>query len=156
MKLTPVLFSCILLSAILPAASPAVDPPNDIDKVDTTTDATKIDSRISLSNEFANKGADSWSDKLKIEGNYAWKLRSDRDSVLDVDLPVKTFNPGDAGGPTVSGLGDLTIGVGHVIDGTGMWRHGIYLEVTLDSATETPLGDGRLRLAPQYISSLRL
>jgi hypothetical protein len=81
-------------------------------------------------------------------------LGPDREVLVQFDLPMAHFRPGDAGGGTDTGLGDIRVALGHVLFGGGL-SHLIRVGAILDTATADALGGRRWALVPGYGISLR-
>jgi len=116
---------------------------------DTGLDATILNSRVALTNEFKDQEFGAAKDTLTLNLAYAFGNRARPDWTAQVDLPVVHYDAGHIRGvESGTGFGDLEIRVGHVIHAEGIFRYAAGLEAEFDTAGGPPLGDGIFRLSP--------
>jgi hypothetical protein len=124
--------------------------PEDADAIpDTGLDATVLNSRVQLANEFKDQEFGAAKDTLTLNLAYAFGNRSRPDWTAQVDLPVVHYDAGNVTGvESGTGFGDVSFRIGHVVHGEGIFRYAAGVEAEFDTAGGPPLGDGIFRLSP--------
>ena len=132
------------------SAETGTSPPEVADAIpDTGLDATILNSRVALTNEFKDQEFGAAKDTLTLNLAYAFGNKARPDWTAQVDLPVVHYDAGHIRGvESGTGFGDLEIRVGHVIHAEGIFRYAAGLEAEFDTAGGPPLGDGIFRLSP--------
>lgn len=127
----------------------------DLDSFNTLRDPTFLASQLTLGAEYRDQDDGAFRYSNVLSGDYAFGSGDQRDWVLSAEVPFISDDPGDAAGSRDSGIGDLKLGLGHIVDGTGRFRWGLGAGVTFDTASEDPFGDGAVKLSPQWGAGYR-
>jgi hypothetical protein len=118
-------------------------------EVDPGLDPTVLHSRVKVQNEFIEQAFDGSQNTTKLLLSYAFGNVARREWTVQLDLPLVAFRGGDFGGaPDATGLGDVEMRIGHVVDGEGHFRWGLGVETQFNTAAQDQLGDGVFRLSP--------
>lgn len=128
---------------------------NDLDTFNTLRDPTFLASQVSFGTDYFYRQDGAFRNRFVLSGDYAFGAQSSRDWVISAEMPLLLDDPGDGNGSRNSGLGDLKLGVGHVLDGIGQFRWGLGAAVTFDTASDDPFGDGALKISPQWGAGYR-
>src|SRR5439155_10611565 len=115
---------------------------------DTGLDATILNSRVQLSNEFKDQEFGAAKDTVTLNLAYAFGNPARRDWTVQVDLPVVGYDAGHTGSESGTGIGDVETRIGHVFRSEGLFRWAAGVEAEFDTAGGPPLGDGIFRLSP--------
>ena len=145
-----VLLLCTLLlglTEVVSASDPCV-PEETLDNFNTLRDPTVLSSNVGLGYSYADRHQDASRNKLTISSAYAFGIGRRKDWVVSAKLPFIHDEPGNSETSQASGLGDLKVGFGHVIDGTGRLRWGLGAAVTFGTASEQQFGDGAVTVSP--------
>lgn len=130
--------------------------PNEAHEPDPGLDPTVLHSRVKFSNEFIEQAFDSSKNTAKLNFSYAFGNPQRRDWTVQLDLPFVAYRGGDQGGsPDASGIGDIQMRIGHVVDGDGVFRWALGVETQLNTAAQPQLGDGIFRLAPTVVFAVQ-
>ncbi len=124
--------------------------PEDADAVpDTGLDATILNSRVALTNEFKDQEFGAAKDTVTLNLAYAFGKTAQPDWTLQVDLPMVHYDAGHLTGvESGTGIGDIQFRIGHVLRSEGLLRYAAGVEAEFDTAGGPPLGDGIFRLSP--------
>jgi hypothetical protein len=115
----------------------------------TGLDATVLNSRVALTNEFKDQEFGAAKDTATLNLAYAFGNTARPDWTVQVDLPVVHYDAGNIKGvESGSGIGDIEFRIGHVIHSEGLFRYAAGVEAEFDTAGGPPLGDGIFRLSP--------
>ncbi len=157
--MTALTASCLLVSTARggdfamvekkPGETAASTPENGDAFPDAGLDATILNSRMTLTNEFKDQEFGAAKDTVTLNLAYAFGNTARRAWTAQVDLPVVYYDAGNIKGvESGTGFGDLEIRFGHVIHAEGIFRYAAGLEAEFDTAGGPPLGDGIFRLSP--------
>jgi hypothetical protein len=115
----------------------------------TGLDATVLNSRVQLTNEFKDQAFGAAKDTATLNLAYAFGNAGRPDWTVQVDLPVVHYDAGHVTGvESGTGIGDIEFRIGHVIRSEGLFRYAAGVEAEFDTAGGPPLGDGIFRLSP--------
>jgi hypothetical protein len=124
--------------------------PEDADAVPNTgLDATVLNSRVQLTNEFKDQEFGAAKDTATLNLAYAFGKTAWPDWTAQMDLPVVRYDAGHViGVESGTGIGDIEVRIGHVVRSEGVFRWALGCEAEFDTAGGPPLGDGIFRLSP--------
>jgi hypothetical protein len=114
----------------------------------TGLDATILNSRVQLTNEFKDQEFGAAKDTATLNLAYAFGNTARPDWTGQVDLPVVHYDAGHTGLESGTGIGDVVFRIGHVLRSEGVFRYAAGVEAEFDTAGGPPLGDGIFRLSP--------
>jgi hypothetical protein len=116
---------------------------------DTGLDATVLNSRVQLTNEFKDQAFGAAKDTATLNLAYAFGKTARPDWTVQVDLPVVHYDSGHLTGiNSGTGIGAVETRIGHVFRSEGLFRWAAGVEAEFDTAGGPPLGEGIFRLSP--------
>ncbi len=138
-----VLAACATLSQAAPAAS------QHHVHIKTDLDPTVLHSRVKLTNEYTDREFGISRNKTKLNLSHAFGNAARRDWTVQLDFPLVAYRAGDfAGAPDATGIGDIEMRIGHVVDAEGFFRWAVGIETQFNTAAQPQLGDGVFRISP--------
>jgi hypothetical protein len=114
----------------------------------TGLDATVLNSRVQLTNEFKDQEFGAAKDTVTLNLAYAFGKTARPDWTVQVDLPVVHDAGHVTGVESGTGIGDIEFRIGYVLRSEGLFRYAVGVEAEFDTAGGPPLGDGIFRLSP--------
>lgn len=154
-SLTLTLLAAFATGATLDAAVAQGHTNSTVEWFDTLRDPTVLSSRASLGYDHTDQHQGAFRNKVSPSGSLAFGAEGQHDWMVSAELPFYHDYPGNSGGLRETGVGDLKIGVGHILDGTGRFRWGLGLATTFNTASEPQFGDGTFQLAPIWGAGYR-
>jgi hypothetical protein len=152
---TPVSCLALLAGFTLVSAAEEAQTAAKVEWWDTLRDPTVLSSQAGVEYDYIDQHQGAFRNKLKPSGRYAFGSAGQRDWEVSAELPFYHDEPGDSGGQRDTGVGDLQVGFGHILDGTGRFRWGLGLKATFDTASKPQFGDGAFQLAPIWGGGFR-